>query len=343
MSHHLRLLWPQLEMAIHVVLMDDLNPGLTDKLWTASPFASIQSHAVGAGQQIYFPTRLVLPNPDTAFTEPMNEQLPGRVNFEPFFQYLSINYGPVSEAVPAWPIGQVIEKDVPLLATLGACVWGNLIGRQPPLLVVVEHADDTPQNLRLDHKTAAHGELLPTARWEDVLAYLNTETDAIWLSEPDDVRALRLGVNASDAGVYGQYFSPWVMVTGLVRSLGVVELASLVRLCNDPTFSTVQLSVLLREMFTLSLGVIGYFGLPRLGATLQAVHRCIGDIGQQTDFAQFLVVLLTYVNRYNQWLHLTFPWYLGVLFPKANVDDAQSILKLSSSPLFRGHEAAPGD
>jgi hypothetical protein len=337
LSPHLRFLWPQLEIAIHVAVLDDLNPDLSHKLWAACPFASIQSHAVGAGQQIYFPTRLVLPRPDSAFTEPMNEQLPGRVNFEPFFQYLSINYGPVSEAVPAWPIGQVIEQDVPLLATLGARIWANLISRQPPLLVMVDHANRAPQTVGLDDKTAAHRAVPPAAGWQDVLAHLKTETDAIWLSEPEDVRALRLGVASPEAGVYGQYFSPWVMVTGLVRSLGVVELATLVRLCSDPTFSTGQLVTLLREMLTLSLGVIGYFGLPRLGATLQAVHACIGAIEQQSDFAHLLAVLITYVNRYNQWLHVTFPWYLGTLFPKANVNDAQSIVSLSSSPLFRRH------
>jgi Cucumopine synthase C-terminal helical bundle domain len=337
LSHHLRFVWPQLEIAIRVVLLDDVNCDLSDKLWMASPFASIQSHAVGAGQQIYFPTRVVLPKPDAAFTEPMNKQSPGRVNFEPFFQYLSINYGSVSEAVPAWPIGQVVEKDVPLLAGLGTRVWENLIGRQSPLLVSVERADDRPQNIRLDDQAAAHRAIPLAATWQDLVAYLKIETDAIWLSEPEDVRALRLGVIASDAGVYGQYFSPWVMVTGLVRSLGVVELASLLRLSSNPTFTAVHLSTLLRELLSLSLGVIGYFGLPRLGATLQAVHACIGEIEQQSDFAQLLAVLLTYVNRYNQWLHLTFPWYLGVLFPKANVNDAQSIMNLSASPLFRRH------
>jgi hypothetical protein len=333
-----RLRWPQLDTAIQVTLLDDLNPGLANDLWAATPLTSIQSHAVVAGQQMYFPTRLILPDPQAAYTESMNVQQPGRVNFEPFFQYISINYGPVSEAVPAWPIGQVAAPDIPKLAGLGKHIWENLISRESPLLVVVEQADTEPQVVNLAQLPAAHQTVtMVLDTWQAVRNHLEVETNAIWLAEPEDVRALRLGVNASDAGVYGQYFSPWIMVTGLTRSLAVVELASLVRLCRNPAFTVQHLATMLREMLRLSLGVIGYFGLPRLGATLHAVDQTVKQITERDDFTRFIGVLLTYVNRYNLWLHQTFPWYLGTLFPKANVRDAQSIVDLSSQPLYGKH------
>ncbi|MCL4863242.1 MAG: DUF3830 family protein, partial [Caldilineaceae bacterium] len=123
MAHSVRFRWPQLDVTVQVRLLDDYNPELTHALWEQLPLLSIQSHAIVAGQQIYAPTRLSLADLDRAYTEPMNEQPSGRINFEPYFQYLALNYGPMSEPVPAWPIGQVAPGDVARLPVLGQQVW----------------------------------------------------------------------------------------------------------------------------------------------------------------------------------------------------------------------------
>ena len=81
MAHSVRFRWPQLGVTVQVGLLDDHNPELTHALWRQLPLLSIQSHAMVAGQQIYAPTRLSLADPDRAYTEPMNEQQPGRGNF----------------------------------------------------------------------------------------------------------------------------------------------------------------------------------------------------------------------------------------------------------------------
>ncbi len=333
MKRYLRLRWPTLETSIRVELLDNLNPELVEAVWQAVPLYSIQSHAVVAGQQMYFPTRLILSKPEAAFTEPMNQQRLGRVNFEPFFQYISLNYGPMSEPVPAWPLGQVYEEDIPQLETLGKKIWENLLFSQTFLPVIVEDGDDEPAPASPSEATPA---VFPTKAtgvelpWTELLAFIEVETEAIWLVEPDDVKALRLGVLASEAGVSGQYFSPWVMVSGLVRSFAVVELAALTRLGNDSSFSVTHLKKLLQEMLSLQIGVLSYFGLSRLGATLEAVNRVVTQINDPSDFAKFIKTLFIYVNRYNLWLHQTFPWHLSTLFPKANPAEAQTVLNLSA-------------
>ena len=267
----------------------------------------------------------------------MSEQPLGRVNFEPFFQYIALNYGPMTEPVPAWPIGQVAAMDIEKLPALGQRVWEHFLSAKTDLLVVVERADaeSAPVNLdRLDtrHRAPALPESLT---WQDVLAHIEDETAAIWINEPEDVRALRLGVQTSDAGVYGQYFSPWVMVTGLVRSLAVVDLSALNRLAYSSLFSLPQLRTLLHEMLSVLLGVVSYFGLPQLGAALDAVERTVDQIERLEDFQRFIAALLTYVNRYNLWLHQTFPWRLGTLFPKPDLSDVHSVLNLSSQAPYQ--------
>jgi hypothetical protein len=318
-----RLRWPQLNIQISIDLLNDLNPFLTNSLLGLLPLLSIQSHAVVAGQQIYFPTRLMLPKGEAASTEPMNEQPDGRVNFEPFFQYLSINYGPVSEPVPAWAIGQVVESDIEKLASLGRVVWDNLMSDDDPFIVAVERAADDPVAidlglLRQVHRAPALA--LDDLQWQTVLDHIRQQTDSIWLIEPEDVRALRMGLQTSDAGVYGQYFSPWVMVTGLVRSLAIAELSTLLKQCDNPAFSAEHLRTMLADMLQITVGVTAFFGLPQLGNTLEAVSVTCQQIDSKDDFKGFLRALMTYVNRYNLWLHQTFPWRLGTLFPKESKD-----------------------
>ena len=125
------------------------------------------------------------------------------------------------------------------------------------------------------------------------------------------------------------------MVTGLVRSLAIVDLSALDRLAHSPLYALPQLQALLHEMLGVLLGVVGYFGLPQLGATLDAVDRTVDQIEQVEDFRHFVAALLTYVNRYNQWLHQTFPWRLGALFPKLDLSDARAVLDLSSQSPYR--------
>jgi catechol 2,3-dioxygenase-like lactoylglutathione lyase family enzyme len=76
-------------------------------------------------------------------------------------------------------------------------------------------------------------------------------------------------------------------------------------------------------MLGVLLGVVSYFGLPQLGATLAAVDRCAGEVERLDDFTCLIDALLTYVNRYNLWLYQTFPWRLGTFFPKPGLADAR--------------------
>ncbi|WP_078592633.1 hypothetical protein [Evansella clarkii] len=136
MNEIITILWPDLEMEVKARLLVDLNPELCQELKDTMPIKSIQSHAVVAGKQMYFPFRF-LPMGKGYNFESMDKQPLGRINIELDFQYLSINYGPMTEPVPALAVAQVIEDDIPILLQVGEKVWNNLLFSEEYLLVKV--------------------------------------------------------------------------------------------------------------------------------------------------------------------------------------------------------------
>ncbi|TMW71187.1 hypothetical protein [Alteribacter natronophilus] len=134
MNSIIKITWPSLKEEIKVKLLEDINPDLCEQIKNTLPFESIQSHAVVAGKQMYCPYRLVTRLSDLTY-ENMNEQPIGRMNIELDFQYLAINYGPMTEPVPALPVGQILEEDIPNLMQVGEKVWNNLLYSDDYLIV----------------------------------------------------------------------------------------------------------------------------------------------------------------------------------------------------------------
>lgn len=307
-------MFPELGQQVRCQLLGELNPALCEAVLRSLPIFSVQTHAVVAGKQIYFPTRLSLEDPNAARSEDMSRQPPGRINFEPFFQYISLNYGPVSEAVPAWPIAQVVEADLPLLPKLGELIWHNLLHGADTLHVILSRAGlsaSVPDAGRRQHVAPTEG-MNPRSLTELIVS----ETERIWLHEPQDSRELRTGRSNTEAGVAGQYFSPWVMVTGLIRGLSVVDVAALKRLSANGKMTPQQLAELLSELLLVTAGVTSYFGLPELGGMLKAVRASCPRFTDAAELGAFLSAFSTYLNRYNLWLHQGFPWRLGEQFTR---------------------------
>lgn len=143
-SYSIRLVWPELGLTVRACLLAQQSAPLKDVLWDSLPIVSIQSHAVVAGRQMYFPVRLLLPAQleHGCYWEPMDRQPAGRLNLDPAFQYLAINYERPTEPVPALPLAQVIDEDMDTLVSVGEKVWYNLLFERGRFLTVrVERGD----------------------------------------------------------------------------------------------------------------------------------------------------------------------------------------------------------
>jgi|SRR6188768_645513 len=312
MDPHVTLSWPALDDSVRCRLLDELNPELCASLRRAMPVVSVQTHAVVAGEQIYFPTRLVLEDPDSAATEDLSAQAAGRINFDPFFQYLSLNTGRLSERVPAWPVAQVLDDDLARLARVGERIWRNLLHEEHVIYVIVSQGDTPARVPPFERRAFVVPE--PTRSALELSEFLSAETDRIWLSEPDDAHELRTGRAPTPAGVGGQYFSPWVMAAGLVRGLAVVEVPALRRFVSNQQLAVRTAADLLAELLRVPGNVLGYFGLRELGSVLELVRASCPCFVDREELRRLLAAFGTYLNRYNLWLHQGFPWRLGAQF-----------------------------
>ncbi len=160
------------------------------------------------------------------------------------------------------------------------------------------------------------------SKLDELCADLRAETDRIWLDEPDEIRAMRLGAFESDAGSYGQYFSNLVFVNGDMRALSTwITPAVVLRAVADERYSLDQCKDLFAWTNLVNVDFLAYCGFVQFGTF---VHRIVGaydEIHTKEELSRVLSEWYAYANRMYLWVHHTFPWGLGTAYPKLSSDD----------------------
>lgn len=140
------------------------------------------------------------------------------------------------------------------------------------------------------------------------------ETERIWLKEPEDIYNLKKGYLPSGAGIYNQYYSVLVMVSGEVRALGIHIFSDLLEFSGKSEFDLTHLKIMAKCMLKIDIGVISYFGLTLYGRHLEQYYNLIEGFNSKVEFIEATKVMFTYTNRYQMWLHQIFPWGVSTFF-----------------------------
>lgn len=161
---------------------------------------------------------------------------------------------------------------------------------------------------------------------EEIKKALQEETDKIWLTEPDEVKRMRLGVFSSDAGSYGQYFSNMVFVNGDMRAIATwVTPGMVLRSLEDPSFTLEQCQKIFEWVNQLSVDFLAYCGFVKMGEFVHEIIEAYPQMENKEDLLRVLELWYVYANRLYLWVHQVFPWGLGTAFPKPLEDDLQFI------------------
>ncbi|MFT4212879.1 MAG: hypothetical protein QM626_13530 [Microbacterium sp.] len=128
---------PELDLAVHFVLHDDVNAETADAVWNALPFETVIGHQVIAGGGLWVITRLTYLGSRAAV-----RRTPGSVYFYPLIHSLNLTYDDVRETAFVNEFARVPDDELPILARIGRHVWTRTVLTQAtqPVRVVVRRA-----------------------------------------------------------------------------------------------------------------------------------------------------------------------------------------------------------
>lgn len=150
------------------------------------------------------------------------------------------------------------------------------------------------------------------------------ETDRIWMTEPVEVRRMRLGIFPTESGSEGQYFTNMVFINGDMRALSTwITPGVIVRALADDAFSLDHVKKLFEWTNLVSVDFLAFTGFVRFA---EFAHRIVGVFDQietKEELESLLKAWYAYANRMYLWVHHMFPWALGTAFPKPTADDLE--------------------
>ena len=132
-----RLSWEPLAIAVEARL-SDANERLRADVLAALPFTVLQSHAVVTGESMYAWTPLVSVAP-TPVIERICDAPVGRLRFsQATGNKLVVQYGRTTETLSAPVLGEVVPRDLALVAQVGRAAWESTFRTKDRIWLTVE-------------------------------------------------------------------------------------------------------------------------------------------------------------------------------------------------------------
>ena len=155
---------------------------------------------------------------------------------------------------------------------------------------------------------------------------------AIWTTEPDEVRAMRLGVFPSEAGSEGQYFANMVFINGYMRALSTwITPAMILECIKDDTFTLQQCQKLFANINLVNVDLLAYLGFVKFASFARGIIELYPEMKSKQDFDDILKSWYAYANRMYFWVHHMFPWGIGDAFPRVTNDDLEYMTRAQRS------------
>lgn len=153
--------------------------------------------------------------------------------------------------------------------------------------------------------------------WVKVKDIVEGEIKAVWTTEPEDVKKLRLRIIPSGAGTGGQAFTTMVWAAAETRCLGYMILYNLVRMAECKEFTLDQCIKAAQLFIPCTSEFIEYCALPKMGRLIKDALESLDTLETKEQFRELMASLWTYTNRMQLWLHHIFPWEIASAFPKS--------------------------
>lgn len=176
--------------------------------------------------------------------------------------------------------------------------------------------------------------------WKVVKEEIENEIDKIWWEEPVEVTMSKLGVFPSGAGTDGQVLGNLFFLACDTQAMGwwTIEPAMLAAM-DDSTFTLDHLKSMFKYLTVHMAGLMGevahpncpapWLNLPKLWKFCKDIVNSFDTIKSKEELKDILWSWENYVNCLNRWFFLVFPWEIGMLMPRQDVDRIKKLAELS--------------
>ena len=301
MGRKIDIRWPELDITVVAELSDETNPELCEEFWQHLPFKVLQAHPVVSGESVYAWTPIVS-TAAVRHRERIIDCPVGRLRYsQATGNKFSVQYGKGLEPLAQPVLGMVLPEHHAKLPVVGKAIWENVFWRKELYFVEVSRHGAAPRD-------AARK---PTHALPAIARRFVEEAERIQTVEPEDLRKVRLGL-VGDTGTYGQYFTAWDFVNGMLRDYIMYTIFPILRLADK--LAPKDLIATLEELdppYSEYLGASGLVTLERFAKELRVAVR---EAKSADEVKVLLRAFLRYGNRLCAWSYHYFPWYVGMFY-----------------------------
>jgi hypothetical protein len=300
--------WVQTGITVTADLSKKRNPGLVDLLWNELlPYNSLQNHALVSGKHLYH----LVPHHQLVYLEAEHKedrtQSPDGTVFLSQLQHLAVKYGPLTEYLPAAPVGRVIPKHLGRLKRAGQACWEATWESKQIIEVRVRRKGEPAAEFTLPRIPPIG---LPEV--QQLIGEIYDEIERVWIDPPIEIVNMYQGRITSRAGSYNQYFSTLVFLNGEVRPLGYCALNGLLKVCRTTDIGVADLKCIAPIFIKTPSEFLGYTGLDTLWRFTQLVLAALSKVETKEHYFALINSLALYVNVLNTWNLHYFPWHHGM-------------------------------
>jgi hypothetical protein len=300
MGRKIDINWPELGVKVVAELADESNPELCEEFWQHLPFKVLQAHPVVSGESVYAWTPIVSVAPVRHREQIINCPV-GRLRYsQATGNKFSVQYGRGLEPLAQPVLGMVLPEHCGKLPAVGKAIWENVFWRKD--LYFVEVTPHDPKAKPAKPKPAAMPKLAQA---------LIAEAERIQTVEPEDLRKIRLG-QIGDTGTYGQFFTAWDFVNGMLRDYIMYTIYPLLKLADK--LAPKDLSASLEAFDPNYSEYLGYSGLVVMERFAKELRTAVREAKSAEEVKVLLTAFLRYGNRLCAWSYHYFPWYIGMFY-----------------------------
>ena len=154
--------------------------------------------------------------------------------------------------------------------------------------------------------------------WQEVKMMMEKEIDKIWFDCPLELELAKKGIFPGGAGTYGQAFGNLAFMFADSHCFCCLFFSGpMYKMIQHPDFTLEQCKFVFQSFSHHKTRIMGageqgaWLNMPKFWEFTCAIIEAYDSITTKEDFHDLLWSFFNYVDRFNRWTYVMFPWEVG--------------------------------